>query len=281
MDSPVAVSQRVLSPEHPRGTWVAVTSGKGGVGKSQVAANVAICLARSGRRVRLVDADLALGNVDILMNVRSRNTLADVVNGRKRIEEVIQVGPYGLEVVFAASGSERLADLEEFQRGRLVQEMAQLRYNADFLVLDTAAGIARPVIHFCLAADQVWVVTTPEATAMAGAYSMIKVLVRNGFRGYLSLVVNMADNPLQAKHVYQKMAKVAQHFLDAHVHYAGSLLRDEHVVTAVRTRRPVVMAYPKSQISLSLAAMAARLGEGPTFKTESQPLLKRVVNWLC
>jgi flagellar biosynthesis protein FlhG len=281
VDNRIAVTQPTWSPERQGATLVTVTSGKGGVGKSNIAANVAIGLARSGKRVRLIDADLSLGNIDILLNVHSRYTLSDVINGRKHLEDVIQEGPHGLEILCATSGSERLADLEDFHRGRLIHELGELRHDADFIILDTAAGLAKSVTGFCLAADHVWVVTTPEGPAMADAYSLIKVLVRNGFMGHLSLVVNQADGPLQGKRVYQQVAKVAHHFLDAHVHYAGSLPRDEHLIEAVRNRTPVVMAYPRSPIAVSLASLAANLGEGATFKNESQPFLKKVVDWFC
>lgn len=143
MDNSLTISPVSWSPERPGATLVTVTSGKGGVGKSNIAANVALGLARSGKRVRLVDADLSLGNIDILLNIHSRYTLSDVVNGRKRLEEVIQEGPHGLEILCAASGSERLADMEDFHRGRLIHELGELRHNADFIILDTVRAWPR------------------------------------------------------------------------------------------------------------------------------------------
>lgn len=116
---------------------------------------------------------------------------------------------------------------------------------------------------------------------MADAYSLIKVLIRNGFSGHLSLLVNQADDPIQGKRVYQQVAKVAHHFLDAQVDFLGSLPRDEHLVAAVRTRTPVVMAYPRSPIAVSLATLVANLGKETTFNRKSQPFLRKVVNWLC
>ncbi len=281
MENRVATQQAICRPDRPCARLVTIASGKGGVGKSNIAANLAIGLARGGQRVRLVDADLSLGNLDILMNVYSRHTLSDVVSGRKTLGEIVHKGPYGLEIVFAASGSESLADLDDHRRRRLIQEMADLRHDVDFLVLDTAAGIARSVTGFCLAADQVWVVTTPDGTAMADAYSLIKILVRNGFAGNLSLVVNLADSPVQGKRIYQQVARVAHHFLGAELHYAGSLPRDEHMVKAARMRRPVLTAYPKSPVAISLGGLAARLAHGSTVRTEAQPFLRKVVNWLC
>jgi flagellar biosynthesis protein FlhG len=281
MENRIATPQAICRPDRPCARLVAIASGKGGVGKSNIAANLAIGLARTGHRVRLVDADLSLGNLDILMNIYSRHTLSDVINGRKSLDEIIQKGPHGLEIVFAASGSEKLADLEDHLRRRLIRETADLRHDVDFLVLDTAAGIAKSVTGFCMAADHVWVVTTPDGTAMADAYSLIKVLVRNGFTGHLSLVVNLADSPVQGKRIYQQVAKVAHHFLGAHVHYAGSLPRDEHMVKAARMRRPVLTAYPRSPVAISLGGLAARLVHGTVVKTEAEPFLRKVVSWLC
>jgi len=281
MNNPVAASRGTWTAVAPPATMVALTSGKGGVGKSTIATNLAVCLAQRGRRVRLVDTDLALGNVDLLTNVHCRHTLADVVSGRKRLDEVIEEGPHGLEIVGTASGCQMLADLGDSHRQRLIHEVAQLRQDADFLIIDTAAGISRSVVAFCLAADAVWVVTTPEAPAMADAYALIKVLVRSGFAGLLHLVVNLADDPRQARSVHLKMANVVHRFLDTQLHYAGTLLRDEHMVAAVRARRPAVTAYPRSPTAAAIQAMALRLGERPVLKAETRPFLRKVVNWLC
>jgi flagellar biosynthesis protein FlhG len=204
-----------------------------------------------------------------------------VVSGHKTLDEVIYEGPHGLQVVFAASGSERLADLGDGQRRRLIHGLGELRRDADFLVVDTAAGIAKSVTGFCLAADHVWAVTTPDGAAMADAYSLIKVLMRNGFTGRLSLVVNLADSPVQGRRIYQQVAKVARQFLGITIHYAGSLPRDMHMVAAARCRRPVLTAYPRSPVAVALSAMAASLAQGVPVKAESQPFLRKVVSWLC
>jgi flagellar biosynthesis protein FlhG len=281
MDYPMLTSPVTRQSDQPCASLVAIASGKGGVGKSNIAANLAIALARSGKRVRLVDADLSLGNVDILMNVHSRHTLSDVVSGRRALQEVIHEGPEGVEVVCAASGSERLADLDEGQRRRLIHGLAELRRDTDFLVVDTAAVIAKTVTSFCLAADHVWVVTTPDGTAMADAYGLIKVLVRNGFGGQISLMVNLADSPSQGKRIYQQIGRVARQFLGASIHYAGSLPHDTHMVAAARSRRPVLTAYPKSPVAVAITAMAAGLAIGDAVKTETRPFLRKVVSWLC
>lgn len=260
-------------------TVLAITSGKGGVGKTNIAANVGICLASQSRRVLLLDADLSLGNLDLVMNLRSKYNISHVLSGHKRIDEVVQTGPGGLQVVCGASGLDRLAEISEFEQHRILEHLSRLQDQTDMIVIDTAAGISTSVTGFCLAADQVLVVTTPEAAAIADAYGIIKVLIRRKYPGPISLVVNMARTPAEGKQTYQRMADVARRFLKAEIYYAGTLLKDERLCTAVRSRQPVVLAYPKSQISRSLAALATRLGGIRPAEQMADGLFRRVIRW--
>ena len=148
------------------------------------------------------------------------------------------------------------------------------------ILIDTAAGISSSVIGFCLAADHVLVVTTPEAAAMADAYGVIKVLVRKRYGRPISLVVNMARSPAEGKQIYQRMADVARKFLQTNLYYAGTLLKDERLCTAVRARKPVVLAYPKSQISSSFATLAARVGGAKPGDSLDDSFFRRVMRWL-
>jgi flagellar biosynthesis protein FlhG len=258
---------------------LAITSGKGGVGKSNIAANLGICLAASSKKVVLVDADFSLGNLDIIMNVDNKYNISHMINEGKSIEEIIHTGPEGVEMVCGASGLEELADINEFQRQRLLLELSKLQNENDMIIIDTAAGISRAVIGYCLFADHVLVVTTPEATAMTDAYAMIKVLVGNKFTGNISLIVNMAPSIAEGKKTYQKIANVAGRFLNAHVYNAGVLLKDERLNWAVRYRKPVVLAHPKSQITSSLAALAAKLSYSESSQIDGEGFFKKVVNW--
>ena len=261
-------------------TVLAVTSGKGGVGKTNIAANLAVCLAAANQRVLLLDADLSLGNLDLVMNIHSKYNISHVLSGRKNMEEIIQAGPHGVQIICGASGLDRLADLSEVEQCRLIQHLCRLQHDSDTIVIDTAAGISRSVVGFCLAADRVLVVTTPEATAMADSYGMIKVLARKGYTGPINLVVNMARSPAEGKQTYQRMADVAQKFLQTTVYHAGTLLKDERLCAAVRARTPVVLAYPKSQISASLAAVATRLGGTRRRAHGDDSFFRRVIRWL-
>lgn len=258
---------------------LAVTSGKGGVGKTNLAANLSIHLARMGKQVILVDADMSLGNLDVILNIQSKYNLSHVVSGRRRLEEVVHTGPEGIEVVCAASGMEELADLNRFHQARLIRELSTLPLGSDAVIVDTAAGIGRSVTAFCLAADHVLVVTTPDATAMTDAYGMIKVLVRNDYQGQINLVVNMVETPSQGKKIYLQMARVARQFLDRHLYYAGAIMHDAHIVSAVRARTPVVLAHPKSPAAVSIGRLATRIGNVPASRMDNPPFFKKVVNW--
>ncbi len=257
---------------------LAVTSGKGGVGKTNISANIGVCLAASGRRVLLLDADMSLANLDVVLNVGSRYNISHVLSGHKSISEVVHPGPAGLGVVCGASGLEELADLSEFQRRRILDELSQLSDDHDLMVIDTAAGISRAVVGFCLAADDVLVVTTPEATAVMDAYAMIKVLSRHEYKGRINLVVNMADSPAEGKKTYQQISNVAARFLGVHVYDAGTLLRDDRVLAAVKQREPVVLAYPKAPITLSLGALAAKLDSGANVGKRQAGFFRRVAD---
>jgi flagellar biosynthesis protein FlhG len=257
---------------------LAITSGKGGVGKTNIAANLALCIAASGQKALLIDADLSLGNLDIIMNINSKYNISHFLTGRKTIEEIIHTGPEGLGIICGVCGFQELANLSEFQQQRVLRELSKLQNDTNTIVIDTAAGISKMVIDFCLAADHTLVVTTPEATAMTDAYAMIKVLARNKFAGRISLIVNMAETAAEGKKTYQQIAGVANRFLNVHVYDAGVLLKDEHVAAAVRQRKPFVLAYPKSQITLSLAALATKLSNG-SFQVNNEGFFKKVADW--
>lgn len=261
---------------------LAITSGKGGVGKTNISANLAICLAASGKKVLLVDADMSLGNLDVIMNLNNKYNISHMLNGRKSLEEIIHTGPAGVEVVCGVSGLEDIANLNEFQRQRFLKELSALQGNNDAIVIDTAAGISKSVIGFCLAADHVLVVATPEATAMTDAYAMIKVLAGNSFGGRISLIVNMAHTISEGKKTYQQISGVAKRFLNIHVYDAGVLLRDEQLVSAVRQRKPVVLAYPGARVSCSIVALAARLSSNASAaETRGSGFFRKVVEWFC
>ena len=258
---------------------LAITSGKGGVGKTNIAANLSVCMAAENQRVILMDADLGLGNLDVLMNIQSRYNLSHVVSGNRTLEEITQVGPNGVEVLCGGSGIETLANLGQFQRQRLLEEMQGLENRSDVILIDTGAGIHSTVISFCLAADHTLVVTTPEPTAITDAYAMIKVLAAKNYTGRISLLVNMAQSLMEGKKVYRQIADVASRFLNVGVYEAGVLCRDENLVQAVRRRELVVQAFPKANISKAFRAISNRLTKRVNIRTSGEGFFRKVANW--
>ncbi|HOK95847.1 MAG TPA: MinD/ParA family protein [Anaerohalosphaeraceae bacterium] len=258
---------------------LAVTSGKGGVGKTNITANLAVCIAAQNQRVTVLDADLGLGNLDVLMNIQPRYNLGHVISGQRTLEQITHIGPNGIEIICGGSGIETLANLNSFQRQRLMEEMEALHNRADVILIDTGAGIHSAVIGFCMAADHTLVVTTPEPTAMTDAYAMIKVLSSKQYPGQISLLVNMACSRIEGKKVYRQISDVAARFLGVPVYEAGILCRDDYLLTAVRQRELVVQAFPKADISRSLEAIGQRLTQGTNKTINKDGFLRKVANW--
>lgn len=258
---------------------IAVTSGKGGVGKTNVAVNTAICLAACGHRVVLIDADLGLANADVLLDVKANYNLGHVISGTKSIEEVLIEAPGGIKLILGTSGVSRLANLSEFERHNLVQSMLHLESLADLVVLDCAAGISRNVMTFAAAADHVLVVTSPEPTALTDAYATIKVLSRERTAATLNTVVNFAASSNEARCSAARLSEVARRFLRRDVGYAGYVLRDDHVPMAVRHRVPVILKYPRSPASSCLAAVANRLARETLSTGTQETFFRRVASF--
>lgn len=260
-------------PGRPRVRSIALTSGKGGVGKTSIATNLAIAFARQGRRVLLVDGDLSLGNVDLLLGVVPTRNLGDVIFGRASIEEVVLKTVDGVLLLPSASGVEELADLDDFRRERLFRELARLEDSAELILLDTGSGIGRQTIHLARAADQVVVVTTPEPTAFSDAYATLKVLSRGRINGRPGIVVNMAATPEEGRETERRIRLVAERFLRLKPEYLGHVLLDTAVGRAVRGQLPLLKAFPRSPAAACIEDLAARLiSEPPAPETgEAEP----------
>ena len=260
---------------------IAVASGKGGVGKSNIALNLSILLSAAGNRVALVDADLGLANLDVLLNVDVRANLSHVIAGTRRLAEIVVDLPCGVQFVPGASGITHLANLSEFQRGQLFGELSALEAENDIIVVDCGAGISRDVIQLTTSADNAMIVTAPEPTAITDAYAVIKILKRQGYEGKVSLLVNLACDRQEARDTYQRVAGVARQFLAYRVFDAGHVLADPKVPEAVRRREPFVLAFPKCPASRCLAALANRLSAGNELIGQKESFFRRVANWFA
>ncbi len=242
---------------------IAVTSGKGGVGKSNLAVNLAVCLAKLGRNVCLLDADLGLANVDVLCNLTPRLTLEHVVSGRCHLAEVMLLAPGGFRLIPGACGVSRLADLNGGDRSVLLDQLFALERVADAVIIDTSAGLSANVLAFAAAAGRVVVVTTPEPTAMTDAYGMIKALSALTPRISLDLVVNMVSCRAEAQNVHQRMDRVSRTFLGRSLELAAAIPADPAVREAVHQRIPCTLYAPNSQASGAIRQLARRLAAIP------------------
>lgn len=255
---------------------LAILSGKGGVGKSNVAVNLSICLAERGLRVALADLDMGLANADLLMNLHPRYTLSHLVAGVRTVEEISVRGPGGIQFIPGASGTQGLANLSEFERQNLISQLHRLITNTDIAVFDLGAGISKNVTSFTYSANRVWVVTTPEPTALTDAYATVKALQRERCRARVELVVNMAASRAEAEAAFRRVAGVAQKFLDFPLANGGYLLQDTAVELAVQARCPFVIRFPGSNASACIAAMASEVARSRAAPPHRNGLLKRV-----
>src|SRR5215218_7096506 len=224
-----ATALRSLVQERRRASVIAITSGKGGVGKSNVAVNLSIKLASAGKRVVLLDADLGLANADVLCSIDLPFNLSHVIARKKELHEVMVTAPGGFKLIGGASGLARMADLTDFDRRRIVEALGAVEHSADSIIIDTGAGISPNVLSFTRAANHVLVVTTPEPTAITDAYAVIKVISKDGLERRVSLLVNQVRGAGEGKLVHERVAKVARQFLNVSVLDAGSVPMDEQV----------------------------------------------------
>lgn len=238
---------------------IAVASGKGGVGKTNVSVNLGICLARRGLRVVLIDADLGTANVDVLMKLSSPYDLSHVASGRRSVDEVLHPVRPGLRVLRGASGMSAVADLDPRARGELIEQLTGLESACDVILLDCGAGISQNVVAFAAAADDVLVVLTPEPPAMTDAYALIKAMHGQPARGTVGLLVNQVSGYREGRECAERVAGVARRFLNAPVEMIGQIPRDGHVSQSVRMRVPVVERYPRSPAANALAILAERV----------------------
>jgi flagellar biosynthesis protein FlhG len=229
------------------------------VGKTNMAVNLSLAFCQLGRQVILFDADLGLANADLLLGLQPRFNLTHFFQGGRSLAEIMCEGPLGLKVIPTGSGIASLADLGPQERERVLSHFALIEEDADYLVVDTGAGISRNVTSFAQAAEEVLVVTTPEPTARLDAYGLIKVLAQDGYAGRIRVIVNMAENKAEGEEVGRLMETLAGRFLNISVEMLGVVPRDKAVTGAVRAQAPFLLASPHSAASKSVMAMATAI----------------------
>jgi flagellar biosynthesis protein FlhG len=242
---------------------IAVTGGKGGVGKTSVAVNLATGLAAAGRRVVLLDGDLGLANVDVLLGLSPRYTLAHVLAGERTLDEILVTAKQGFKIVPAASGAADLAGMAGAGHLGLVQAFSGLAARLDVLIIDTAAGIAPGVLQFSQAAQHVLVVVTDEPASLTDAYALIKVLSRDHGVTRFRIVANMSRAAGEGANLFKKLERVTTRFLDVLLEFAGEIPDDEHMRRAIRVQRPVLDAHPASAAARAFKKLAASADTWP------------------
>ena len=239
---------------------IAVTSGKGGVGKTNIVVNLAIACQRMGRKVLIFDADLGLANIDIIFGINPKHNIEEIIRGEKKLSQVIVNGPEGVSIIPASSGVQELAHLTEGQKINLLNEFDTLNDMFDILLIDTGAGISSNVVYFNLAAEERIIVLTPEPTSITDAYALLKVMFyQHGVKDF-SLLLNMVKDENEAESVYESLSKVVAKFIgEISIDYAGFIPTDNLLKEAVSKRKPVICCFPESPSSINFKALAEHL----------------------
>ncbi len=242
---------------------IAVASGKGGVGKTNVSVNLSVRMAQQGKRVLLMDADLGLANVDLMLGLKPQFNLSHVFSGEKGLEDIIVDGPEGLKIIPASSGVSRMADLSPAEHAGLIQAFSELRQPLDVLVVDTAAGVSDSVVSFVKAAQEVIIVVCDEPASITDAYALIKVLNTEHGMQRFHILANMAHSREEGQQLYRKIAGVCDRFLDVTLGFLGMIPFDPRLKQAVQKQQPVVQAWPGSDAARAFDEVARRIDRWP------------------
>lgn len=242
---------------------LAVASGKGGVGKSNVSVNLAIALSNLNFSVLVMDADLGMANIDVLLGIRPKFDLYHVITGQKDLSEVILEGPDGIGIIPAASGVSRMMEMSTAEHAGLIRAFDEISRKVDYLIIDTAAGIAESVVTFCKAAQEVVVVVCDEPASITDAYALIKVLKQDHGVKRFQVLSNMVKDVEHGRRLYAKLAHVAENFLDISLGYIGSIPFDEKLKEAVKVQAPVIKAFPQSASGIAFQSLGTRVSNLP------------------
>ncbi len=242
---------------------ISITSGKGGVGKTSFTVNLAYQLQKAGKSVLILDADLALANVDIILGERPKYNLLHLLSGEKNINEIIWESKYGIKFIPASSGFEELANLPQEKQIQIINSFQEIYYNFDIMLIDTSAGISENVINFCLASDRTIVITTPDPTALADSYAISRILLNYKPDNMdLGLVVNLVESEEEAEKMFRGMNNILKEFTGKEITYYGFIRKDKKLSESVRDRYVLSAVNPKATYSQDVEAIARYIIEG-------------------
>lgn len=252
---------------------IAVSSGKGGVGKSNLVANLGIALSKRGRKVMVFDADLGLANIDVLFDINPKYNLKQLVDGDKTLPEILVKGPYSLTIVPGGSGIPELANLSDEQQQKLLENFSSLEREFDITLIDTGAGISKDIISFILAAREAIIITTPEPTAITDAYGMIKVLTQRDSSVDIKLVVNMVSDEKEGQDIANRIIMATKQFLGKRIEALGYIVTDPSVSMSVVKQSPLILGYPNSRAAKCIMQIAETIDRTST--KDSRQIAKR------
>lgn len=237
---------------------ITITSGKGGVGKSNIVVNLAINLVKKGKRVLIFDADIGMGNDDVLMGIYPKHNVLDLINGRFAIEDVIIEGPEGVKLLPGGSGLNNIEDLQQNQRDLFLRKIEMLE-GYDYIFIDTGAGISRSVLAFIACSDEVILITTPEPTSLTDGYSLLKAVNHFKIKNKASIIVNKALDKSEGEKTFLKFKSAVNKFLSLDVNFLGQVYEDRKLVMSVRNQLPFIIGYPNCDASKCIEAITIKL----------------------
>lgn len=268
-DSPLdqANGLRKMTSATPRPVKViAVASGKGGVGKTNITVNLGVALATQGKQVLLLDADLGLANIDVMLGLHPQYNLQHVLNGSKTLAEIIVEGPAGLKIIPAASGVQKMAELSPTEHAGMIQAFSEMEQHIDILLIDSAAGIADSVVSFTRAAQEVIVVVCDEPASITDAYAFIKLLSREYKVNRFHIIANMCRTIQEGRELFNKISMVCDRFLEVNLDFMGIVPFDEDLRRAVKKQRAVVEYLPRSKSAVAFTHLAKKIEFWPVQK---------------
>jgi flagellar biosynthesis protein FlhG len=261
---------------------MAVTSGKGGVGKSNITVNLAVAMAQSGENVIVMDADLGLANIDVLLGLSPKRNLSHVIQGECTLEEIIIDGPGGIKIIPASSGSASMSDLTPAENAGVIRSFSELTQPVDTLLIDTAAGLSDSVVSYLRAAREVIVVVCDEPASITDAYAMIKVMNRDYGVQRFHVLSNQANGIQQGRELYMKLSRVSEKYLDVTLDFLGTVPYDDYLKKAVQKQKCVIEIYPRSPSALAFRQIAKKALQWPIPKTMEGHLeffIERLINY--
>ncbi|MBV1959465.1 MAG: MinD/ParA family protein [Pseudomonadales bacterium] len=242
---------------------IAVTGGKGGVGKTNISVNLGAALANRGNRVVLLDGDMGLANIDVVLGLTPAKNISDVLSGEATLKDVMVEGPSGMKVIPAASGVQDMVNLSPAHHSGIIHAFSELSDQLDVLIIDTAAGISSDVVNFVKASQEVLVVVCDEPASITDAYGLIKMLSTKHGVDHFRVLANMVRSDQEGMSLFSKLQKVTSRFLDINIQYAGCIPHDENLRKAIKRQRAVYQAYPKSNASIAFDKLANQVGSWP------------------